>query len=393
MTTTERPIFRARAGRRALGVVLPRGLVVAAIYAASLAAPFPAIAAAQTPAAVAAGYAGRADVADFIDEMVDEFGFKARALRRFFASVRYQPSIIDAMSRPVLAPPKWHQYAPRFLSPERLRAGVAFWRANAATLERAQREFGVPAEVVVAIIGVETFYGRNAGSFRVADSLTTLAFDYPRRAEFFRKELKQFLLLTREQGISPLAPRGSYAGAQGLPQFMPGSWRNYAVDYDHDGTIDLANDVDDAIGSVANYLARHGWRAGGAVMEPASIEVDRVADVDRSLDGGLSERRTMQAWQSEGVGGKGFPGNPGDGPQTAAAAPAAPGVASEAAAGSADLPQAQSVGVLMLEELTEPSYWIVFDNWYVLTRYNRSRLYASVVWQFAQELKLAFAEL
>ncbi len=375
---------------RAPIVAVVRGLAIAAasaIVLITLSAPSAAASKPRLSAAVSPSYAGREDVSAFIEEMAADFGFDQRALRRFFSSVRYQRSVVDAMSRPVLAPLKWYEYVPRFLSSGRIDAGVAFWRDHAATLERARRQFGVPAEVVVAIIGVETFYGRNTGSYRVADALTTLAFDYPRRAAFFRNELKQFLLLAREQRISPLAPKGSYAGAQGLPQFMPGSFRDYAVDYDGDGKVDLAGDADDAIGSVANYLARHGWLPGGPVMEPASIEGMRLAEVDRALDGGLSERKTMQSWQDEGVSGKGFSETSRDIPQRAIAALKPQ---SAAAIADADMPAGESVGVLMLEEAAAPSYWIVFNNWYVLTRYNRSRLYASAVWQLAQELKLAF---
>jgi membrane-bound lytic murein transglycosylase B len=243
------------AQQASLARAVARALVLAAFFAATAAHTAP-------PATAAPGYADRPDVTVFIDEMVAGYGFDARALRRFFAKVRYQQSVVNAMSRPVLAPPKWYEYAPQFLSSARIDGGVAFWRAHAAALARAQNEFGVPAEVVVAIIGVETFYGRNTGSYRVADALTTLAFDYPRRAEYFKNELKHFLLQTRERKISPLEPRGSYAGAQGLPQFMPGSFRNFAVDFDNDGRIDLAGDVDDAVGSVANYLAKHGWQTG-----------------------------------------------------------------------------------------------------------------------------------
>src|SRR6202165_1305557 len=264
MTTIAQQAMRARAVMRAI--------TLAAFLAAS--------AALAAPATVPQSYADRPDVSAFIDEMVADFGFDAGTLRRVFAKVRYQRSVVNAMSRPVLAPAKWYEYAPQFLSSARIDGGVAFWRANAATLERAQNEFGVPAEIVVAIIGVETFYGRNTGSYRVADALTTLAFDYPRRAEFFRNELKQFLLQTREQKVSPLAPKGSYAGAQGLPQFMPGSLRDYAVDYDGDGKIDLAGDVDDAVGSVAHYLAMPGWQTGDPVLEPAALEIDKRDDVE-----------------------------------------------------------------------------------------------------------------
>jgi membrane-bound lytic murein transglycosylase B len=343
-----------------------RGLALAALFLAAHAvnAAHTAHAVHTAPSAPAPpSYADRPDVRIFVDEMAAAHGFDARALRRFFAEVRYQRSVVKAMSRPVTAPPKWHQYAPQFLSSARIDGGVAFWRAHAATLERAQIKFGVPEEVVVAIIGVETFYGRNTGSYRVADALTTLAFDYPRRAEYFKNELKQFLLQTRERKISPLDPMGSYAGAQGLPQFMPSSLRDYAVDFDSDGTIDLAGDVDDAVGSVANYLAKHGWQAGDPVMVPAAIEIARQDDVERALDAGVSDRRTLESWQGEGVSAVGVPETLGG----------------------------DSVGVLLLEEETEPSYWVVFNNWYVLTRYNRSRLYASAVWKLAQEVKRSFA--
>ncbi len=317
---------------------------------------------AQTEQTKAPGaYATRADVSEFIAEMVADHDFDARELRRLFAQVRYQPRVVVAMSRPVVAPPKWYEYAPQFLNSARIDAGIAFWREHEAVLRRAQDEFGVPAEIIVAIIGVETFYGRNSGSYRTIDVLATLAFDYPRRAAFFRSELKHFLLLAREQGVSPLDVKGSYAGALGLPQFMPGSVRNYAVDYDADGSIDLAGDVDDAIGSVANFLARHDWRRGQPVIAPALIELDRKDDVLGMLDGGLAERRSLAAWERDGV--SGF----------------------ELAADLAPDP----AGLLMLEETGGPSYWLVFSNWYVLTRYNRSRLYATAVWQLAQAIKAA----
>lgn len=297
---------------------------------------------------------------EFIDEMAGDHDFDARYLRRMFAKARYQPKVVAAMSRPVLAPPKWFEYAPQFLNAARIDGGVAFLREHQAVLQRAEGEFGVPAEIIVAIIGVETFYGRNTGSYRVIDALTTLAFDYPRRASFFRGELKHFLLLCREQGVSPLEVKGSYAGALGLPQFMPGSLRNYAVDYDADGTIDLARDTDDAIGSVANFLARHDWQSGQPVITPALIEIDaKDAALDR-IDGGMSERRSLDAWAREGVSGFDLP------------------------AGLAPDP----VGLLMLEEAGGPSYWLVFNNWYVLTRYNRSRLYATAVWELAQAIRM-----
>ena len=331
---------------RALGQVL---LLV------SLAAMSATTGALDTPAS---GLAGRPDVQTFIAELAASDGFDAAVLRRLFAQVRTQPKVIAAMSRPLQAPPKWFEYSPQFLSQARVDAGNAFWRENEPALARAQAEFGVPAEVIVAIIGVETFYGRNTGSYRVIDALSTLAFDYPRRAEYFRGELKQFLLLAREQGVSPLVPKGSFAGAMGLPQFMPGSVRSYAVNFGGDGRIDLAGDVVDAIGSVANYLARHGWQPGQPVMQPLRFDPEAKDAVTRLFDGGMTERRSIAAWLRDGVVGFVIPGD----------------IA------------ADTVGLVLLELPAEPSYWMAFNNWYVLTRYNRSRLYASAVWQLAQAL-------
>ena len=231
-----------------------------------------------------------------------EHGFSRPTLRRWFGDVRYQPKIVAAMQRPLLEPPKWYEYAPQFLSPARIDDGVAFWRAHDATLARAEAEFGVPAEIIVAIIGVETFYGRNTGSYRIIDALTTLAFDYPRRAPFFRGELREFLLLARSESFSPLTPKGSFAGAIGMPQFMPGSVRRYAVDFDGDGRIDLWRSDDDAIGSVANYLARHDWLRGQPVWSPA---IDRrVAARCRAAQARRRhhrERRPLAAWNADGV--------------------------------------------------------------------------------------------
>jgi peptidoglycan lytic transglycosylase B len=312
------------------------------------------------------GYAARGDVRAFIDEMVNEYGYGHSALRRTFAAARFQPKIIEAMQRPLLDPPKWHDYAPRFLSPERIDAGVRYWNANLDNLGRAEERYGVPAEVIVAIIGVETYYGRNIGKHRALDALATLAFDYPRRATFFRGELKQFLLLTREQGVPPLVPKGSYAGALGVPQFMPGSYRNFAVDFDGDGRIDLWASPADIVGSVANYLARHDWQEGQPVLLPATIAPENRDAVLRRLDGGISERRALDAWAADGV--------------TTAALP--PELAPE------------PVGLLLLEERAPggeegASYWIVCQNFYVITRYNKSRLYAAAVWQLAQAIKAA----
>ena len=216
-------------------------------------------------------YASRADVRAFAAEIADAAGLPRQQVLRWLAAAKFQPRIVAAMDRPLLQPPKWFEYAPPLLAPERVSGGVAFWRANAHTLARAEAEYGVPAEIIVAILGVETIYGQNTGSYRVIDALATLAFDYPRRAPFFRGELREYVMLVHERGWSPQAPKGSFAGAMGLPQFMPGSYRQYAVDFDGDGRIDLWRNSADVIGSVANYLARHDWLAGQPVLLGARI--------------------------------------------------------------------------------------------------------------------------
>src|SRR5882672_465757 len=235
------------------------------------------------------GYERRGEVRKFIDELVRDEHFSRATLVRWFSDARYQPKIIAAMQRPLLEPPKWYEYAPPFLTQARIDEGVTFWHAHESALARAESAFGVPPEIVVAIIGVETFYGRNTGSYRIIDALSTLAFDYPRRATFFRGELREFLLLARSEGLSPLVPKGSFAGALGVPQFMPGSVRRYAIDFDGDGHIDLWRSGDDAIGSVANYLARHDWLRGQPVWSRASVAASQRDAAMSRLDGGISE--------------------------------------------------------------------------------------------------------
>ncbi|MFO1323394.1 MAG: lytic murein transglycosylase B [Burkholderiales bacterium] len=319
-----------------------------------------------TKAPATPGYAQRDDVRAFAAEVADETGLPRRDVERWFAAAKFQPKIVAAMDRPLLEPPKWFQYAPSFLSPERVAGGVAFWRDNAAALERAQAQYGVPAEIVVAIVGVETFYGRFIGNYRVIDALATLAFDYPRRAPFFRGELKEYVALARDQGFSPLVPKGSFAGAMGVPQFMPGSYRRFAVDYDGDGHADLWRSNADVVGSIANYLARHDWQRGQPVLLPADVAAESRDSALRRLDGGMSERRPLAAWAADGVA-------PGNAPPDLAAEP---------------------VGLLLLEEgdgggENSVSLWIACPNFYVITRYNKSRLYAAAVWALAERIRAA----
>jgi membrane-bound lytic murein transglycosylase B len=304
-------------------------------------------------------YGARADVRAFAAEVARDTGLDRARIERSLASARYLPQVVALMSKPFVDPPKWYEYRPPFLSTERVAGGVAWWGANDDALQRAEAKWGVPPEIVVAIVGIETYYGRVSGSYRVIDALATLAFDYPRRATFFRGELKEFLVLAREQGISPLAPKGSFAGAMGVPQFMPGSFRRYAVDFDGDTHVDLWASGADVVGSVANYLARHDWQPGGPLLVPARIDPDKRDGVLRRLDGGISERRPLDAWAADGV---------------------EPALVME--------PIDEPVGVVMLEEPDGgASYWIACPNFYVITRYNRSRLYASAVTFLAEAIR------
>ena len=316
----------------------------------------------KAKAASAVGsYARREDVRAYAAEVAKDTGLPRREVERAFAAAKFQPKIVALMDRPLLEPPKWFEYAPSFLSNDRVAGGVAFWRQNEAALAKAQLAYGVPSEIIVAIIGIETYYGRNSGSYRVIDALATLAFDYPRRAPFFKGELKEFMVLAHDQGFSPLVPKGSFAGAMGMPQFMPGSYRRYAVDFDGDGHADLWRSPADVIGSIANYLARHDWQPGQPVLAPANVADDARAGAFARLDGGISERRPLAAWQGDGVDLR-------DAPLEAPVDP---------------------VGLLMLEETGDgdASLWIAYPNFYVITRYNKSRLYAAAVWALAERLR------
>jgi membrane-bound lytic murein transglycosylase B len=332
------------------------------VHAAEPAAPAKRAKAKQA-APAAPGYARRDDVRAYAAEVATETGLPLRDVERWLAAAKFQPKIVALMDRPLLEPPKWFQYAPPFLAQERIDNGAKFWRDNDEALARAQAAYGVPPEIIVAIIGVETYYGRYVGSYRVIDALATLAFDYPRRAPFFRGELKEYVLLARDQGFSPLAPKGSFAGAMGVPQFMPGSYRRYAIDFDGDGHVDLWRSNPDVIGSIAHYLVRHDWQPGQPVLAPATVAPDARDAALRRLDGGISERRPLAAWQDDGVGFRDPP----------AALPSDP------------------VGLLLLEEDGDgsASLWIAYPNFYVITRYNKSRLYAAAVWALAERLRSA----
>ncbi len=291
----------------------------------------------------------------FADQMAERHGFDRQRLQRLLGQARYRQKIIDAITRPAEAKP-WSQYRPIFVTEKRAREGVAYWRANQALLRRAEREYGVPPEIVTAIIGVETRYGRHAGGYPVIDALATLAFGYPKRARFFRRELEQFLLLTREEQVSPEQALGSYAGALGKPQFIPSSYREYAVDFDGDGRRDLWGSDADVIGSVAAYFKRHGWRRG----EPVTVRAEGVNDANRRL----SERGMKPSIRLDHL-------------RQAGIIPAAP----------LDLPADTRASLIRLQGGQGDEYWIGLPNFYAITRYNHSNLYAMAVYQLSQEIK------
>lgn len=299
-------------------------------------------------------------VREFIDEMHAKHGFDVAHLTRHFAAVHSNPAVLQAI-RPAAVPElqrSWQRYRVRFLNERRLKLGLRFWQENRADLIRAEAIYGVPQEIIVAIIGVETEYGRNTGKFGVLEALATLAFDYPPRAPFFRNELEQFLLMARENGVSPLDYKGSYAGAIGIPQFMPSSQRNFAVDFDGDDRIDLRRSPADAIGSVARFLNLHGWQANAPVAVQAAV----TGDPAELIAAGLKPTVPLRELADRGV------------------APLA---------GNADLVD-QPAALIDLPSPDQPTeYWIGFDNFYTITRYNRSSFYAMSVLMLAEALREA----
>ena len=298
-------------------------------------------------------FAGDPEAKKFIAEMHSRHDFDKAELTSLFNQTKRRQDILDAISRPAEGKP-WHEYRPIFLTRSRINGGVKFWKQHAAILSKAEKEYGVDASVIVAIVGVETRYGGNTGSYRVVDALSTLAFAYPPRSKFFRKELEEFLLLSREEQVELTKAEGSYAGAMGLGQFIPSSYRNYAVDMDKDGKRDLWNSMEDILGSVANYFHKHGWKHGQPVAIPAIVKQQPAQAL---LDEGLKPTRTAQDLSTLGITAK----NP-----LAAKTPTA---------------------LLSLEQKKGPEYWLTMKNFYVITRYNRSPLYAMAVYQLSQEIR------
>lgn len=290
---------------------------------------------------------------EFIQELISRHEFDAAELRELLQQAEPRQDIIDAMNNPAERLP-WHRYRPIFLRPERIEHGVAFWDKHATLLQVISADYGVPPEILVAIVGVETYYGRYKGKHRVLDALATLGFNYPPRAPFFRRELEQFLLLAREEDLDPLELTGSYAGAMGMPQFIPSSYRNYAADGDGDGRRDLFNNPADILASVANYFRRHHWEPGGPVAVPAQVQGGGWQAVN---DKDLKPSRRFAELQDAGV-------------KT-----------------QASIDGNTTSRLLVLEAKDGNEYWATFNNFYVITRYNHSPLYAMAVFQLAEEIK------
>ncbi|HUL13497.1 MAG TPA: lytic murein transglycosylase B [Methylococcaceae bacterium] len=298
------------------------------------------------------GIADRPEVRAFIREISGKHRLSGEALNRLFRQVVIQDKILEAIARPAEAKP-WHAYRKIFLTEARIQGGLTFWDRNGAALSKARIRFGVPPEMIVAILGIETGYGQNTGNYRVVDALSTLAFDYPKRAEFFRHELEDFLLLCREEGIDPALPKGSYAGAMGMPQFMPSSYRHYAADLDGDQRRDIWGNPADAIASVANYFSVHGWQSGEPVAFPASVRGDGFF---RLLGNDLKPSHRIVELRKLGVEAR------------------------------TPLPDQTRATLLELGEEEGPAYWLALHNFYVISRYNHSPLYAMAAYQLSREL-------
>ncbi len=291
-------------------------------------------------------------VNEFIENMARKHGFEKKSLAALMSKARYSQAVIDSMERPYEAKP-WHIYRPLFVSSDRIKNGVAFWNANADLLNRAERIYGVPPQIIVATIGVETRYGQYMGKHLVLDALTTLAFTYPKRQRLFRKQLEAYILLLSEEDIDPDQTRGSYAGAIGKPQFIPGSYREYAIDFDGDGKRDLLNNTADAIGSVANYYRRHGWRQGGLVATPAQVNGGEYRE---HLNLELATTTTIADLSMAGV------------------------------KIGQQLPTSTKCNLIQFDAGKAKEYWLGFHNFYVITRYNHNNQYAMAVYQLSQEI-------
>ena len=293
-----------------------------------------------------------------MEELAQRHGFEKGHLKRVFAKAQRVDPVLEAIARPAERVRAWDDYRALLITERRITEGLEFWKKYRHTLARAEAKYGVPPEYVVAIIGVETFYGRNTGNWRVVDALTTLAFDYPPRANFFKSELEHYLVMARDTGLDVFSVRGSYAGAIGIPQFMPSSARRYAVDFDGNGSIDLQKSRSDSIGSVGNFLKMHGWERDADVMVPARVSGEGWRAF---VDGRFEPKHSLVELRAGGV--------------------------------EFDSPQPAGANAALIELANgerPPSYRVGLKNFYVITRYNRSALYATAVAELGAELRRAY---
>lgn len=299
-------------------------------------------------------YRYREDVEQFIEKMAKTSPYSEQQLVDLFSQVKNQRQLFERMNKPA-EKLEWYQYRKIFLTEKRIKKGVEFWRRHRDLLKQVEQKFNVPAEIIVAIVGVETFYGAYKGKAPVFDTLVTFAFDYPKRARFFTAELEQFLRLSAAQKFDVRAVKGSYAGAMGMPQFIASSYRHYAVDFDGDGVANLFDSKQDVLGSVANYFKRHGWQPGAPVAYP--LQLDKSAAAVDSIKPGL---KPSYPWrQLRAVGFK----------------------------SAADLVGDEKVALIRLQQKDAPEFWLGLNNFYVITRYNHSELYAMAVYQLSQQIK------
>jgi membrane-bound lytic murein transglycosylase B len=288
-----------------------------------------------------------------MDKLVTEHGFEREYVESILSQGKTQQSILDAISKPAERTKPWYEYRAIFITPKRIDAGVAFWKKHRERLQRVSTETGIPAQIIVAIVGVETFYGTRTGAYRVIDSLTTLGFDYPPRSKFFRSELEQLFLLARDEQLKLDEIKGSYAGALGSPQFIPSSYRRYAVDGDGDVRRDLFTNWDDVMASVANYFVAHHWRRDAPVVTRGLLDAEASIPIKKN---GLELTSTVAELTNRGI------------------------------LFDTELDKSANAELISLEGKDEQEYWVGFHNFYVITRYNRSVMYALSVHQLSEAL-------
>ena len=311
---------------------------------------------AQAAQVLQGDYKNRDDVNAFIARVAEKSDYTEAELVTLFSTVKKQEHLFDRLNRPAERELKWFEYRRIFIKPKRISKGVEFWQKHRKLLDDVSQKTGVPPEIIVAIIGVETFYGIYRGKDPVFDSLVTVAFDYPKRAKFFTRELEEFLLLVKEQNLNPRELKGSYAGAMGMPQFISSSYRRYAVDYDGNGQIDLFDSIEDIVGSVANYFVDHGWQRGKTVVHPLiALENNSINDLKPTI-------KTDYKWQA---------------------------LESKGLVARKKFDKNTPVSLIKLEQKNHPEYWAGLKNFYVITRYNHSEMYAMAVYQLSRQIKSA----